>query len=75
MSYMFNSMFSGCSNLNAVTMKLTDTTILGDTSRFRDFLKNAKEPGTLTVSSGTTSNWEMIQNAGFIPSGWTITAQ
>ena len=75
MNGMFSSMFSGCGNLNAVKMKLTNTTILGDTSGFRDFLKNAKEPGTLTVSSGTTSYWNDIKAAGYIPSGWTITEQ
>ena len=75
MGSMFSRMFSGCSSLNAVKMKLTNTTILGDTSGFRDFLKNAKEPGTLTVSSGTTSYWNDIKAKGFIPSGWTITEQ
>ena len=75
MNYMFGSMFSGCSNLNAVKMKLEDTTILGNTSRFTDFLKNAKATGTLTVSSGTTSYWNAIKTAGYIPSGWTITEQ
>ena len=75
MFFMFSRMFSECSSLNAVKMKLTNTTILGDTSRFTDFLKNAKEPGTLTVSSGTTSYWNAIKTAGYIPSGWTITEQ
>ena len=72
---MFKSMFDGCSNLNAVTMKLVDTKILGETSRFTDFLKGAKTTGTLTVSSGTTSYWNAIKTAGYIPSGWSITEQ
>ena len=72
---MFKSMFDGCSNLNAVTMKLDNTTILGETSRFTDFLKGAKTTGTLTVSSNTTSYWNAIKNDGSIPSGWTITEQ
>ena len=72
---MFKSMFDGCSNLNAVTMKLVNTKILGETSRFTDFLTGAKTTGTLTVSSGTTSYWDAIKTAGYIPSGWTITAQ
>ena len=72
---MFASMFSGCSNLNAVKMKLEDTTILGNTSRFTDFLTGAKTTGTLTVSSGTTSYWNAIKTAGYIPSGWSITEQ
>ena len=75
MNNMFASMFSGCGNLNAVKMKLTNTTILGDTSRFRDFLKGAETTGTLTVSSGTTSYWNDIMAAGNIPSGWNITEQ
>ena len=72
---MFKSMFDGCSNLNAVTMKLDNKTILGETSRFTDFLTGANTTGTLTVSSGTTSYWEMIQNAGFIPIDWKITEE
>ena len=72
---MFRGMFSGCSNLNAVKMKLTNTTILGETSRFTDFLKGATTTGTLTVSSGTTSYWNDIKTAGYIPSGWTITEE
>ena len=72
---MFKSMFDGCSSLNAVTMKLAITTILGETSRFTDFLTGAKTTGTLTVSSGTTSYWNAIKTAGYIPSGWTITEQ
>lgn len=72
---MFKSMFDGCSSLNAVTMKLANTKILGETSRFTDFLKGAKATGTLTVSSGTTSYWYAIKTAGYIPSGWTITEQ
>ena len=75
MNAMFHSMFSRCGNLNAVKMKLTNTTILGDTSGFRDFLKGANTTGTLTVSSGTTNYWNAIKAAGYIPSGWTITAQ
>ena len=72
---MFKSMFDGCGNLNAVTMKLDNTTILGETSRFTDFLKGAKTTGTLTVSSGTMSYWNDIKAAGYIPSEWTITEQ
>ena len=72
---MFKSMFDGCGNLNAVTMKLDNTTILGETSRFTDFLKGAKTTGTLTVSSGTTSYWNAIKTAGYIPSGWSITEE
>ena len=72
---MFKSMFDGCGNLNAVTMKLTNTTILGETSRFTDFLTGAKTTGTLTVSSGTTNYWNAIKTAGYIPSGWSITEQ
>ena len=75
MNNMFSSMFSGCGNLNAVKMKLTNTTILGNTSRFTNFLTGAKATGTLTVSSGTTSYWNAIKTAGYIPSGWTITEQ
>ena len=75
MNSMFSSMFSGCGNLNAVKMKLTNTTILGGTSRFTDFLKGANTTGTLTVSSGTTNYWNAIKTAGYIPSGWTITEQ
>lgn len=72
---MFKSMFDGCSNLNAVTMELTNTTILGETSRFTDFLTDANTTGTLTVSSGTTSYWNAIKTAGYIPSGWSIMEQ
>ena len=72
---MFSSMFYGCGNLNAVKMKLTNTTILGDTSRFTDFLTGAKTTGTLTVSSGTTSYWNAIMTAGYIPSGWSFTEE
>lgn len=75
MNVMFSGMFSGCSNLNAVTMKLTNETILDETSAFTDFLKNAKDEGTLTVSSGTTSYWSAIKTADYIPSGWTITEE
>ena len=75
MSYMFYGMYYECSNLNAVKMKLTNATILGDTSRFEDFLTDAKDTGTLTVSSGTTSYWNAIKTAGYIPSGWTITEE
>lgn len=73
MNLMFISMFSGCSSLNAVKMELTDTKILGNTSRFRNFLTDAKDTGTLTVSSGTTNYWNAIKTAGYIPSGWSIT--
>ena len=72
---MFKSMFDGCSNLNAVKMKLTNTTILGETSRFTDFLTGAKATGTLTVSSGTTDYWKAVKDAGYIPSGWSITEE
>ena len=72
---MFSSMFSGCRNLNAVKMKLTNTTILGNTSGFENFLTGAKDTGTLTVSSGTTSYWNDIKTAGYIPSGWSFTEE
>ena len=75
MNNMFYSMFSGCSSLNAVKMELTDTKILGNTGRFINFLTDANATGTLTVSSGTTSYWNAIKTAGYIPSGWTITEQ
>ncbi len=75
MFFMFSRMFYNCSSLNAVKMKLTNTTILGDTSRFSNFLTGANTTGTLTVSSGTTSYWIAIKTAGYIPSGWSITEQ
>ena len=75
MEGMFYGMFYECTSLNAVKMKLTDATILGDTSGFEDFLTDAKDTGTLTVSSGTTSYWKAIKTAGYIPSGWSITEQ
>ena len=75
MEGMFYGMFYECTSLNAVKMKLTDATILGDTSGFEDFLTDAKDTGTLTVSSGTTSYWNAIKTAGYIPSGWSIMEQ
>lgn len=75
MNGMFSGMFSGCGNLNAVKMKLTNTTILGNTGIFKNFLTGANTTGTLTVSSGTTSYWNAIKTAGYIPSGWRITEE
>lgn len=68
-SYSYNSMFSGCSNLNRVKCLATTITGKATTNNLSGWLYGVAAKGTFIKAAGM-SNWPTGPNG--IPEGWTV---
>ena len=66
----YESMFSGCSNLNEITVDLTPYT--NDNNEFSSWVNGVSEEGTLYLINNVNYDIESIRGVNGVPEGWNV---